>query len=96
MPNAYPVFPINILICVPLSGQEGVLLANDLPVKEGDHLRVLVRQVLYLQIATQVRILLVNMLQQPNTGTVFISLIAGLNTGITIFIESVLFQAALP
>ena len=39
-----------------------MLFADDFPVEEGDHLGVLVRQVLDLEVATQVGVLLVHVL----------------------------------
>ena len=54
---------VHILICVPFSREEGMFVADNLSVKECHHLRILVRQVLDLQVTTQVGVLLVHMLQ---------------------------------
>ena len=54
---------VHVLVRVPLAGEEGVLVADQLPVEEGDHLRVLVRQVLDLEVAAEVGVLLVHVLQ---------------------------------
>ena len=54
---------VHVLVRVPLAGEEGVLVADQLPVEEGDHLRIFVCQVLDLEVTTQIGILLVNMLQ---------------------------------
>ena len=59
---SYPVFSVYILVGIPLACEEGMLFADDFPVEEGDHLGVLVRQVLDLEVATQVGVLLVHVL----------------------------------
>jgi len=70
--TTYPVFPIHIFVRVPFAGEKRMLFADDFPVEKGDHLRVFVRQVFDLQVATQVRVLLVYMLKMGNSfsGTV--------------------------
>ena len=54
---------VDVLVSVPFPGEEGMFITDDLPVKEGDHLRVLVRQVLDLEVAAQVGGVLVHVLQ---------------------------------
>ena len=61
--NAYPMFFVNVFISIPFSGKEGVFFTDYFTIEEGDHFRILIRQVLYLQVAAQVSILLINVLQ---------------------------------
>lgn len=58
-----PVFSIHILVSIPFPREEGMLFTDNFPVEKSDHLGVLVRQVLDLQVTTQVRVLLVHVLQ---------------------------------
>ena len=57
------MFFVDVLICVPLPGEEWMFITDNFTVKESDHLRVLVCQVLDLEVTTQVGILLVHMLE---------------------------------
>ena len=57
------MFLVNILVSIPLSREEGMLFSDYFSVKERHHLRVLVRQVLDLEVAAQVGGVLVHVLQ---------------------------------
>ena len=54
---------VDVLICVPLPGEERMFITDNFTVKESDHLWIFVREVLYLEVTTQVGILLIHMLK---------------------------------
>lgn len=54
---------VHIFICIPLPGQERVLLADDLAIEEGCQNRVLICQTFYFQVTTQVGVFQVNLLK---------------------------------
>jgi len=58
-----PVLFVHVFIRVPFPGEEWMFFTDNLPVKESDHLGVLVRQVLDLQVAAEVGGLLVHVLE---------------------------------
>ena len=55
---------INIFVCIPLSCKEGKPLADDLTIKECGEGRELFCKSFDLQVATEVRVFLVNMLHE--------------------------------
>lgn len=61
--EAGPVFSVNLLIRLPLARQEGILRGDDLPVEEGRHCRVLLRQPFDHQVAAEVGVRLVDVLK---------------------------------
>jgi hypothetical protein len=60
----HPVFSVDVLVCVPLSREEWVLLGNDFAVEERRQRWVLLRQALDLQVAAQVRVVQVHVLKR--------------------------------
>ena len=62
--TADPVFPVNIFVGVPLPGQKRMLLGDDLAVEERRQSRELLRESLDLEVAAQIRVIKVNVLQQ--------------------------------
>lgn len=67
MSKTNPVLLVNILVSVPLAGQKRVLLRNYLAVEERRQCRKLLRETLDFQIATQVTVFLVHVLQTRRT-----------------------------
>ena len=62
------MFAINIFICIPLACQEWVLLADDLTIKKCCQCWILLSEAGDLEVATQVGIVGVHMLQQIHTS----------------------------
>lgn len=55
---------VDILVGVPLAGQEGVLPGDDLAVEEGRQRGELFRETLDLQVAAEIAVLLVHVLKK--------------------------------
>ena len=57
------MLPVNLLIRLPLAREKGILRGDDLPVEEGRHRRVLLRQPFDHQVAAEVGVRLVDVLE---------------------------------
>ena len=56
------MFLVDVLVGVPLSGEEGMFLTDDFAVEERGEGRILLRQTLDLQVATDVGIFQIHVL----------------------------------
>lgn len=61
--NAYPMLAVDVLVSVPLSGQERISFGNYFGIEKRRQCRKLAGQTSDLQISAQIAVLLVNMLQ---------------------------------
>ncbi len=57
------MFLVDLLICVPLSGQKRMLLSNYFPIEESGQCWIIISQTLDHQIATELSIFFVHVLE---------------------------------